>query len=196
MASPTLYAIFAKDVPALCVDASAPDTCIWVCDPSAVYRPRDPGASDFYACVEDNCEELERVYDERYSKQHGCWRPIIRSVIEEFLDCGDLRHGFARVWCSACRSEYLLRVLMQTQIFLPLVSPEESHSLCRARRARSPQKSPRPPVRRHDPQDAPLLLQARPQASRPPEPVLLPDTQTVPPGTVPRETSRSRNDRI
>jgi len=65
--------------------------------------------------VEDNFEELERVYDERYSKQHGCpvtgtfhRRPIIRGVIEEFLGRGDLRHGFARVWCGACRSEYLL----------------------------------------------------------------------------------------
>ena len=54
---------------------------------------RLPKASDFYACVEDIFEELERVYDERYSKQHGRWRPIIRRVIHEFLDCGDLRHG-------------------------------------------------------------------------------------------------------
>jgi transposase-like protein len=69
--------------------------------------------------VEDNCEELERVYDERYSKQHGCWRPIIRSVIEEFLDCGDLRHGFARVWCSACRSEYLLAFSCKRRYFCP-----------------------------------------------------------------------------
>ena len=43
--------------------------------------------------MEDNFEELERVYDERYARQHGRWRPIIRRVIHEFLDCGDLRHG-------------------------------------------------------------------------------------------------------
>lgn len=119
MASTTLYPHFAENVPVLCVYGSAPDSCVWVCDPEAVYRPRDPRASDFYACVEDNFEELERVYDERYSKQHGCWRPIIRCVIHEFLDCGDLRHGFARVWCSVCRSEYLVAFSCKRRYFCP-----------------------------------------------------------------------------
>src|SRR5207249_5698296 len=57
-------------------------------------------------------------------------------------------------------------------------------------RTGSPPKSSGPPVRRHHPQNARRFLQARPQATWPPEPVLLPDTQTVPPGSVPRETSR------
>ena len=76
-----------------------------------VYRPRNPKASDFYACVEDNFEELERVYDEKYQKQHGYWRPVIREVICKYLDCGDLRQGFARVRCSSCHAESLLACL-------------------------------------------------------------------------------------
>src|SRR6266511_1307422 len=40
-----------------------------------------------------------------------------------------------------------LHVSSTDQHGLPLVSPEESRSLCRARRARSPRKCPRPPVR-------------------------------------------------
>ena len=80
-----------------------------------VYHPRDPKASDFYACVEDNFEELERVYDDKYQKQHGFpvtgmfhWRPVIHEVIYKYLDCGDLHQGFARVYCSSCRLKFLL----------------------------------------------------------------------------------------
>ena len=58
--------------------------------------------------MEDNFEELERVYDEKYQKQHGFWRPVIRDVIYNYLDCGDLRQGFARVRCSSCHAEFLL----------------------------------------------------------------------------------------
>lgn len=84
-----------------------------------VYHPRDPKASDFYACVEDNFEELERVYDEKYQKQHGFWRPIVHEVICKYLDCGDLHQGFARVWCSACRSDFLLPYSCKGRYFCP-----------------------------------------------------------------------------
>ena len=91
MACSALYSIF--NACRAQVPPYAPSLDASVCDPAAVYRPRDAKASDFYACVEDNFEELERVYDERYSKQHGFWRPIIPPVIHKFLDCGDVRHG-------------------------------------------------------------------------------------------------------
>jgi hypothetical protein len=74
----------------------------------AVYRPRDPQATDLFALVEDNFDELERVWDERYEKQHGFWRPIIRHVVQQYMDCGDLRCGFARIWCPKCRIDLLL----------------------------------------------------------------------------------------
>ena len=119
MAYRALLLDVAKDVPAEYPHFATPDAGNWFCDPAAVYRPRRPQASDFYACVEDNFEELERVYDERYSKQHGFWRPIIRHVIHEFLDCGDLRCGFARVRCGSCRSEYLLAFSCKRRYFCP-----------------------------------------------------------------------------
>jgi transposase-like protein len=55
--------------------------------------------------VEDNFEELERVYDERYARQHGRWRSIIRRVLHEFLDCGDLRHCKRRYFCPSCHQK-------------------------------------------------------------------------------------------
>jgi len=32
-----------------------------------VYRPRKPQESQYYQCVEDNFEELEQVYDDRFA---------------------------------------------------------------------------------------------------------------------------------
>jgi hypothetical protein len=93
MVSPALFPAFLKDVPALSGYASSPDAAIVVCDSPAVYRPRDPRAGDLFALVEDNFDELERVWDERYERQHGFWRPVIRHAVEQYMDCGDLRCG-------------------------------------------------------------------------------------------------------
>jgi tetratricopeptide (TPR) repeat protein len=35
-------------------------------------------------------------------------RPVIRHVVEQYLDCCDLRCGFARLWCASCRKDLLL----------------------------------------------------------------------------------------
>ena len=43
---------------------------------------------------------MERVHTQRYEKQYGFWRFIIRSSIDKFLKCGDLKEGFARVKCN------------------------------------------------------------------------------------------------
>ncbi len=83
-------------------------------------------ASDFYVCVEDNFEELERVYDDKYQKQHGYpvtgmfhWRPVIRTVVYNYLNRGDLRQSFARVRCAACRAEFLVAFSRKGRYFCP-----------------------------------------------------------------------------
>ena len=75
------------------------------CNPQGIYRPRNAQATDLYRLVEDNFDQLERIWDERYERQHGFpvtgmfhWRPIIRHVVEQYMDCGDLRCGFARLY--------------------------------------------------------------------------------------------------
>jgi hypothetical protein len=40
--------------------------------------------------VEDNFEELERVYDEKYRKEHGFWRSVIGAKLaplDYFCEC-------------------------------------------------------------------------------------------------------------
>ncbi len=33
--------------------------------------------------------------------------PLSRSTVEKYLDCGNLKNGFARVRCPECKNEYL-----------------------------------------------------------------------------------------
>jgi len=61
--------------------------------PIAPYSPRNPRLSDYYRCVEDYFEELERVHEERYQTRFGYLRTEIRSTIFRYLDCGCLQNG-------------------------------------------------------------------------------------------------------
>lgn len=83
------------------------------------YTPRNPRKSQYYQCVEANFEQLERVWDERYQKQYGFWRPYVLDVIYKYLDCGDLHKGFARVRCNKCHHEYLLPFSCKRRSFCP-----------------------------------------------------------------------------
>lgn len=62
-----------------------------------VYRPCRPQDSPFYRLVERFYPEFEPVYEEHCQERYGLWRPVIGTVVRKFLDCGDLKHGFARV---------------------------------------------------------------------------------------------------
>ncbi len=89
------------------------------CSAQGVYRPRNPRATDLFALVEDNFDRLERVWEERYEKQYGFWRPIIRHVVEQYVSCGDLRCGFARLRCASCRKDLLLPYSCKRRCFCP-----------------------------------------------------------------------------
>ena len=62
-----------------------------------VYQPRNAKTSAYYRCVEYHFEQLETVWDERYQRRFGFWRPYVMDVIRRYLDCGDLHFGFARL---------------------------------------------------------------------------------------------------
>jgi hypothetical protein len=88
-------------------------------DTSPLYRPRRPQDSQYYQCVEDYFETLEQVYDERFAKQYGFFRPYVRQVIYRYLDCGILHNGFARVKCEDCNYELLLAFSCKRRHFCP-----------------------------------------------------------------------------
>ena len=84
-----------------------------------VYHPRNPQASDYYRCVEAHFEELEMVWEDRYERFYGFWRPYVMEVIDRYLECGDLHCGFARVKCEDCGHEYLLPFSCKRRHFCP-----------------------------------------------------------------------------
>ena len=86
---------------------------------SGVYRPRKPQASPLYRLIEDHFEEFSTVYDERFSRRWGYWRSVVGDVVEKFLSCGILKHGFARVRCGSCKHEFLLAFSCKCRYFCP-----------------------------------------------------------------------------
>jgi len=77
-----------------------------------IYRPRSPQKTPFYQCIADHFEEFVQVYDERYEREYGFWRPVIAEVIEKYLECGDLT-------CDHCGHEYLLAFSCKGRSFCP-----------------------------------------------------------------------------
>ena len=83
------------------------------------YLPRSPRKNRYYRLVEDNYEQLERVWDQKYQQKYGYWRPYVTDVIYKFLDCGDPHLGFARVKCDDCDHEYILPFSCKRRHFCP-----------------------------------------------------------------------------
>jgi len=73
-----------------------------------VYTPRRPQASPLFRLVQDQLHHVQTVYDERFAREYGPWRPVVDEVTDKFFACGILEHRFARVRREACAHEYLL----------------------------------------------------------------------------------------
>ena len=76
-----------------------------------IYRPRNPRASSLYQCLRRHGEELDGA-----GLIH---RSVEGQVLERFMACGDLHHGFARVYCDRCGHDYLLASSCKTRYFCP-----------------------------------------------------------------------------
>ncbi len=76
---------------------------------STVYCPRNH-ESPFFKIVRDHFDQFEQIYPERFRKNMvtGANNPKIRSSIDKFLKCGDLKEGFARVRCPDCHEEFFV----------------------------------------------------------------------------------------
>jgi hypothetical protein len=86
---------------------------------AATWRPRRPRASPLWQLLDRYFDEFQRVYDERYQKRYGFWRPVIARTVEKFLACGDLRDGFSRVRCPRCRYEFFVAFSCRRRCLCP-----------------------------------------------------------------------------
>ena len=65
-----------------------------------IYHPRDPFQSTLWNILQINYEEFKVNYNESYEKQYGFFRSVVDDVVHDYLKCGDLKEGFARVRCT------------------------------------------------------------------------------------------------
>ena len=115
MAFRSLLLALAQEVPAHYAHGCTPDAGAWVWDPPAVYRPRHPERTIFYQVFENHFDSYLHAYEERFEPRSGPLRPVVPESVEEFLACGRLHGGFARIRCPACRSEHLLAFSCRTR---------------------------------------------------------------------------------
>jgi len=88
----------------------------------AVHRPRHPEQTVLYRVLFHHFARFLAEYESRFEKEYGYLRPIVKEVVERYLDCGNPRCGFARIRCPACGEERLLMFSCRT----PGMSPKRS----------------------------------------------------------------------
>jgi hypothetical protein len=90
-----------------------------VAESPSQYRPRHPECSAFYQLFETHFDSYVRAYEERFEPHSGPLRPVVVSSVEEFLSCGRVQGGFARIRCPKCHEEHLLAFSCRTRNFCP-----------------------------------------------------------------------------
>ncbi len=53
-------------------------------------------------------DELTRVWDDRFQSTYGVLRDEVLTTFDEYLSCGLLAHGAARVYCDTCKHSLLV----------------------------------------------------------------------------------------
>ena len=84
-----------------------------------IYRPRHPERTVLYRVLFHYFERFLREYEGRFEKEYGYFRPVVKEVVERYLDCANPRSGFARIRCPDCHGEYLLTFSCKTRGFCP-----------------------------------------------------------------------------
>jgi len=58
-------------------------------------------------------------YESRFEKEYGFLRPIVKEVVERYLDCGNPKCGFARIRCPSCGEERFVMFSCRSRGFCP-----------------------------------------------------------------------------
>jgi len=86
---------------------------------AGVYRPRHPERTVLYRVLFHHFDRFLTEYESRFEREYGFLRPIVKEVVERYLDCGNPRSGFARIRCPDCAEERLLMFSCPTRGFCP-----------------------------------------------------------------------------
>ncbi|WKZ56135.1 MAG: transposase zinc-binding domain-containing protein [Bdellovibrionota bacterium] len=72
------------------------------------YRRRQPEETPLYRIVYHGRDELPRIWEERFQQTYGVLRDEVLETFDEYLNCGLLQHGAARVYCDTCKHSLLV----------------------------------------------------------------------------------------
>ena len=61
------------------------------------YRRRQPESSSLYRLVFHTRDDLVHQWESRFQHRYGCLRDEVVKTFDEYLNCGVLAHGAARV---------------------------------------------------------------------------------------------------
>ena len=86
---------------------------------AGIYRQRHPERTVLYRVLFHYFEKFLSEYESRFEREHGFLRPVIKDVVEKYLDCGNPMCGFARIRCPDCGEERLLMFSCKTRGFCP-----------------------------------------------------------------------------
>jgi len=86
---------------------------------AGVYRPRHPERTVLYRVLFHYFDQFLQEYESRFEREYGFLRPIIKEMVEHYLDCGNPRCGFARIRCPDCGEERLLYFSCRRRGFCP-----------------------------------------------------------------------------
>jgi hypothetical protein len=75
---------------------------------SAPYRRRTPTDSSLYRIAYSERKNLEHHWERLFEQYYGHLRHEVLDSIDEFLNCGVIAHGCARILCDACNHSELL----------------------------------------------------------------------------------------
>jgi len=86
---------------------------------AGVYRARHPERTVLYRVLLHHFDKFLVVYENRFEREYGYFRPIVKEVVERYLDCGNPKCGFARIRCPDCAEERLVMFSCRTRGFCP-----------------------------------------------------------------------------
>jgi transposase InsO family protein len=81
---------------------------------AAIYRQRHPESTVLYRVLATHFDSFLTRYETLFQRRYGYLRPVVREVVERYLDCANPMCGSARIRCPECASEQLPTLLRYT----------------------------------------------------------------------------------
>jgi hypothetical protein len=79
-----------------------------------------------YRLVERYSEQVKGLWEERFERVYGFWRGFVDDIVYRYSGCGLFEAGFVRVYCDACKSEFLVAFSCQARNFCPSCSAKRA----------------------------------------------------------------------